>query len=127
MSIYVTVGALDAARSNTFYDAVLATIGWNQHAEFSGWRAYSEGGVGDGFVLWVCQPFNGEPATAGNGSMVGFKVKSPIEVDAFYQTALAHGGTDEGAPNSRLQYGPQWYAAYVRDPSGNKLAVVFNG
>jgi catechol 2,3-dioxygenase-like lactoylglutathione lyase family enzyme len=122
----MTVGAIDAARSNAFYDAVLETIGWSKHSEFPGWRAYSEGGAGDGFVLWVCQPFNGEPATAGNGTMVGFKVKSRAEVDAFYHAALANGGTDEGAPGLRRQYSPNWYAAYVRDPSGNKVAVVCN-
>ncbi|WP_312362749.1 VOC family protein [Ensifer sp.] len=127
MSIYVTVGALDADKSNSFYDQALATIGWSKHIEFPGWRAYSEGGTGKGTVLWVCQPFNGAPASAGNGSMVGFMVKSRAEVDAFYQAAIAHGGADEGAPGARPHYGPDWYAAYMRDPSGNKISVVYNG
>lgn len=127
MSVYVTVGAIDATRTNVFYDAVLATIGWRKHAEFPGWRAYSEAGTDDDFVLWVCRPFNGELATPGNGTMIGFKVKSRAEVDAFYQTGLANGGTDEGAPDIRPQYSPYWYAAYMRDPSRNKLAVVFDG
>ncbi|GAB3446688.1 VOC family protein [Insolitispirillum peregrinum] len=127
MSVYVTVGARDAAASNAFYDAALATIGWSKHMDFSGWRAYSEGGKGEGFTLWVCQPFNGEPASAGNGTMVGFMAKSRAEVDAFHGAAMAHGGQDEGAPNLRPHYGPHWYAAYLRDPSGNKIAVVYNG
>lgn len=127
MSVYVTVGAIDSAASNAFYDVALATIGWSVHADFPGWRAYSEGGKGEGFSLWVCQPFNGEPASAGNGAMVGFMVKSPAEVDAFYEAAMSNGGADEGAPNPRPQYGPNWYAAYLRDPSGNKIAVVYNG
>lgn len=127
MSVYVTVGAIDSAASNAFYDAALATIGWSKHTEFPGWRAYSEGGRGDGFSLWICLPFNGEPATAGNGSMVGFMVKSRAEVDAFYKAAMSAGGLDEGAPNPRPQYGPNWYAAYLRDPAGNKVAVVYNG
>lgn len=59
MSVYATVGALDSVKSNGFYDATLATIGWSKHREFPGWSAYSEGGKGDGFVLWVCEPFNG--------------------------------------------------------------------
>ena len=67
MSVYATVGALDLDRSSAFYDAVLATIGWRKYKEFPGWRAYSEGGKGEGFVLWVCEPFNGEAASAGNG------------------------------------------------------------
>lgn len=127
MGAYATVGAIDADKSNTFYDASLAAIGWSMHVEFPGWRAYSEGGTGDGFIIWVCAPFNGETATPGNGSMIGFMTKSPSEVDAFYKAAIDNGGTDEGAPNPRPQYGPNWYAAYLRDPSGNKIAVVYNG
>jgi catechol 2,3-dioxygenase-like lactoylglutathione lyase family enzyme len=127
MSVYMTVGAIDSAASNAFYDAALATIGWSKQIEFPGWRAYSKGGQDGGPVLWVCKPFNGKPASAGNGAMIGFMASSTAEVDAFYEAALAHGGTDEGAPNPRPQYGPTWYSAYVRDPAGNKMAVVYNG
>lgn len=127
MSHYVTVGASDLAKSNAFYDAALATIGWSMHMEFPGSRGYSEGGAGNGFAVWVCTPFNGEQASAGNGSMIGFMAKSRAEVDAFYETAMRNGGADEGAPNPRPSYGPNWYAAYVRDPSGNKIGIVYNG
>ncbi len=125
MSVYMTVGAIDSAKSNAFYDAVLATIGWSKQTEFPGWRAYSKDGQGP--VLWVCKPFNGEAASAGNGSMIGFMASSPAEVDAFYEAAMTHGGTDEGAPNPRPHYGPNWYSAYVRDPAGNKMSIVYNG
>lgn len=127
MANYVTVGASDPAQSNAFYDAALSTIGWSQFMDFPGWRAYSEDGTGQGFTLWVCKPFDGQAASAGNGSMVGFMVKSREQVDAFYQAAMAHGGTDEGAPGARAHYGPNWYAAYLRDPAGNKISVVYNG
>ncbi|MBY5532110.1 VOC family protein [Rhizobium leguminosarum] len=126
MSVYATVGAIDSVKSNEFYDATLATIGWSKHREFPGWSAYSERGKGEGFVLWVCKPFNGEPASAGNGSMVAFMAKSRAEVDAFYDVAMTNGGTDEGAPGLRPHYGPNWYSAYVRDPAGNKIAVVYD-
>jgi catechol 2,3-dioxygenase-like lactoylglutathione lyase family enzyme len=126
MGSYVTVGALDSAQSNAFYDAVFATIGWAKHFEFPGWRAYSAGGAGEGLTFWVAKPFDGQPASAGNGSMTGFFVQSHEEIDAFHAAALANGGSDEGAPGPRSQYGPKWYAAYVRDPAGNKLAVVCN-
>lgn len=124
MSVYVTVGASDAAKSRAFYDAAFAAIGWKSHLEFPGWRAYSEAGTGEDVTFWVCSPYNGEPASAGNGVMVGFMVASQAQVDAFHAAALEHGGSDEGAPGMRDQYGPGWYAAYVRDPSGNKLGVV---
>lgn len=127
MGAYATVGARDAEISNAFYDAVLAEIGWSSHAAFPGWRAYSEGGRGEGFVLWVCKPFDGQMATAGNGAMTGFLVRSHAEVDAFYSRAIAMGGSDDGAPGHRPQYGPDWYSAYMRDPAGNKIAVVHNG
>jgi len=127
MSAYATVGTLDHAKSTSFYDAALATIGWGVHADYPGWRGYSLGGTGEGFILWVCEPFNNEPAAPGNGTMVGFMAKSHAEVEAFHATALANGGTDEGAPGARPQYGPNWHSAYMRDPAGNKLAVVFNG
>ena len=126
MNIYVTLGARDCAVSNGFYDATLAVIGWKSHVEFPGWRAYSEGGTGEGLTLWIAKPFNQENATHGNGTMVGFVAKSHAEVDAFHAAALAHGGSDDGAPGYRPHYGPHWYAAYVRDPVGNKIAIVCN-
>ncbi len=125
MGSYATVGATDSDRSNAFYDAVLATIGWRSHAGFPDWRGYSQGGSGEGFVLWVCKPFDSSPATSGNGAMIGFFAASQGEVDAFHAAALAHGGADEGAPGPR-PYGANWYSAYVRDPAGNKLAIVHN-
>lgn len=126
MATYVTVGANDHAASTAFYDAVLATIGWASHADFPGWRAYSAGGEGKDFTLWVARPFDGRPATAGNGTMVGFMAGSHAEVDAFHAAAMANGGSDEGVPGPRPHYGPKWYAAYMRDPAGNKIAVVCN-
>ena len=125
MTVYATVGVVDPAVSHAFYDAVLPTIGWSSHADFPGWRGYSKGGTGEGFVLWACLPFIGEAASAGNGSMIGFFVDSQAEVDAFHAAAMANGGSDEGAPGLR-PYGANWYAAYLRDPAGNKLAVVHN-
>ena len=127
MGLYATLGVNDLTRSTLFYDAVLATIGWASHTEFPGWRAYSRGGSGEGFTLWICEPFNGEPATAGNGAMLGFDAATYAEVEAFYAAAMTHGGTDEGAPGPRPQYGTNWMSAYVRDPAGNKLAIVYNG
>ena len=53
-----------------------------------------------------------------------FKVDSRATVDAFHAAALAHGGTDEGAPGLRPQYHPNYYGAYVRDPDGNKIQAV---
>jgi predicted lactoylglutathione lyase len=59
--------------------------------------------------------------------MVAFKATSWAQVEAFHAAALASGGTSEGLPGLRLQYNPDFYATYVRDPDGNKLAVVCRG
>lgn len=74
--------------------------------------------------LYLYKPFDGRPATWGNGTHVAFQAESREVVDEFYAQALAHGGTDEGAPGLREHYGPNYYAAYVRDPDGNKLQAV---
>ena len=124
MSAYVTIGASDSETSNRFYDAVLGAIGWSSHMNFEGWRAYSEGGSGEGFTVWIARPFDGGDASAGNGSMTGLPASTREQVDAFHAAALANGGSDEGAPGLRPHYGPNWYAAYVRDPVGNKLAAI---
>lgn len=127
MQPYVTLGARDAAEAESFYDAVFATIGWGCHMTWPGWRAYSAGGSGEGLTVWTCRPFDGQPAGAGNGTMVALPAPSRAAVDAFHAAALANGGSDAGEPGPRPDYGPDWYAAYVRDPTGNKLAAVWNG
>ena len=72
-------------------------------------------------------PFDQQPATAGNGSMVAVAAPSRRGVDEFHAAALAAGGSSEGAPGLRPHYGPNFYVAYVRDPDGNKLAAVHVG
>lgn len=126
MSPYVTLGMRNAAEAAQFYDTVLATVGWSSHAAFGDWRAYSEGGSGKGLIFWACSPFDGKEASVGNGTMLAFPARTKAEVDLFHKTALDLGATDEGAPGPREAYGPDWYSAYLRDPSGNKLAVYLN-
>ena len=74
--------------------------------------------------IFVYYPFDDKPATVGNGSHVAFLAETRTAVDDFYKAALANGGEDEGAPGIREEYMPNYYAAYVRDPDGNKLQAV---
>jgi len=131
---FVCLGTADLERASRFYDATLSVLGLSRcdvsgesHWEgWVGWGTYEGHGAKE-MALWLCRPFNGEPATPGNGTMVGLVAKSWQHVDGFYAAALAHGGTSEGAPGLRLHYQPDFYAAYVRDPDGNKLAIICRG
>jgi catechol 2,3-dioxygenase-like lactoylglutathione lyase family enzyme len=125
MFSYVSLGTRDLARAMQFYDAVMAPLGHSRVEDYSPDDGSAAWGLDDpGPHLWVTQPFDGGPATPGNGTMVSFLAPDRTAVDAFHAAALAHGGTDEGAPGLRPQYGAHFYAAYVRDPDGNKLNAV---
>lgn len=134
MFTYVCLGTNQLERAKLFYDAVLGTLGLERcdisgesdWEDWAGWGTYSDAGKLE-LALWVCKPYNGAPATPGNGTMIAFKARCWREVEAFYAAALAQGGSSEGAPGLRPQYNPDFYAAYVRDLDGNKLAVVCRG
>jgi catechol 2,3-dioxygenase-like lactoylglutathione lyase family enzyme len=68
---YITIGAADTEQSKTFYDSVLAIVGWKPFADYGGYIGYGPDGADDGQTIWVCKPFDGEPARAGNGIMIG--------------------------------------------------------
>ena len=74
--------------------------------------------------LFVGAPFDGGAASHGNGEHVAFFAPSRAAVDAFHAAALAHGGSDEGAPGLRPHYHANYYGAYFRDLDGNKICVV---
>jgi catechol 2,3-dioxygenase-like lactoylglutathione lyase family enzyme len=134
MFTYICLGTNDLGRATLFYDAVLAPLGlqrcmtddpeWDR--TWAGWGTYKNGGAEE-IALWLCKPFDERAATVGNGTMVAFSAKSWKAVDDFHAAAVANGGTSEGAPGLRPQYNPDFYAAYVRDPEGNKLAAVCRG
>ena len=134
MFTYICLGTNNITRAAKFYDATLGALGLTrcdvsdepEWGGWVGWGTYEEHGRKE-VALWLCQPFDGKPAVAGNGVMVALHAKSWKEVDAFHAAALAHGGTSEGAPGLRLRYNPDFYAAYICDPDGNKLAAVCRG
>lgn len=119
---YVTLGTNDFGKAKPFYDQLMAALGGALKIEIPD-RALSYA-LPDGGSIWVMRPFNGETATAGNGTTVGLKLDSVERVHAAHAAALAGGGTSEGEPGPRPQYGPAFYAAYVRDPDGNKVSLV---
>lgn len=115
---YVTLGTNDFTRAVAFYDAVLAELGakrfeTNDRSVFWGKRR----GLG---MLAVYKPYDGQPATVGNGGMVALGARERDQVDRLHRTALSLGASDEGAPGLR---GDNFYGAYFRDLDGNKLCV----
>ncbi|MEZ5935963.1 MAG: VOC family protein [Alphaproteobacteria bacterium] len=125
MFSHVTVGSNDLARAETFYSAVMPTLGQARRA-VSGdedWLVYGPPEKQPPHLL-VCRPYDGRAATAGNGFHIAFRAADEGAVRRFHETALAHGGSDEGAPGLRTIYAPDYYGAYVRDPDGNKLQAV---
>lgn len=119
---YVTLGTNDINRAAGFYDALLGELGATRFMDFGTFIAWAVSP--DKPALAVTRPYDGHPATVGNGVMVALAVSSRDQVDALHARALALGGKDEGAPGSR---GEGFYAGYFRDLDGNKLNAFFMG
>ena len=115
---YVTLGTNDLARGAVFYDAIFAELGTGRMGQNERYIAWGEPGGKPGIGLTL--PFDGQPATVGNGVMVALEARDKAQVDALHALALAQGGTCEGPAGERF---PGFYAAYFRDLDGNKLAA----
>ncbi|MFO1190366.1 MAG: VOC family protein [Alphaproteobacteria bacterium] len=119
---HVSVGVADLARATAFYDPVLAALGLRRVMEVPG-RPIGYGGERPFF--WVGRPFDaGRAAGPGGGVHIALRAEDRAMVDAFYEAAMAHGGTDDGKPGLRPHYTPNYYAAFVLDPDGNKIEAV---
>lgn len=130
MFSHITVGTRDLERARRFYDAVLLPLGLKRRV------VTPDGGplalcwvTGQALLprFYVYMPYDGEPATVGNGSMVAFLAPTQEAVSVAHAGGLAQGGTDEGAPGVRPHYGDGYFGAYLRDPDGNKVHVVHRG
>lgn len=117
---HVSLGTNDYPTAKVFYDAVLATLQIKCVMDFDGGAGY-----GRAFPeFWIQKPHDGKEASTGNGVHVAFLANSIAEVKAFHAKALALGGKDDGAPGRRPDYGPRYYAAFVRDLDGNKIEAM---
>ncbi len=102
---------MDAATQ--FYDSLFETAGLNKVVPTDRMTYW----LGEDFAFAVAIPFDQNPATHGNGTMVGFSVETREEVKRLYHKAIELGGTCEGEPNQR---GPR-FSAYIRDLDKNKI------
>jgi predicted lactoylglutathione lyase len=114
---YTTLGTNDFKKSGSFYDQLLAELGAKRIMEDDHIIVWSN--KPGAAMIAVVKPFDGKPATVGNGVMVALLVKNIETVDTLHAKALELGGTCEGAPGPR---GDKMNFAYVRDLEGNKLA-----
>ncbi len=119
---YTCLGTNNKPRAVAYYDALLALLGATRFYETA--RGIGWGVAPDQPMFAINTPFDGGPASVGNGAMVALSAATPQQVDAFYAKALELGGSDEGAPGPR---GDGFYGAYFRDLDGNKLAVFCYG
>ena len=119
MYSHIMVGSNDIARSKTFYDAVFAALGAKPALTDDKGRLFY---MHNGGMFMVTTPIDGQPATFGNGSTIGFACSSPEQADAWHAAGVANGGTTcEDPPGMREGGFGKLYLAYLRDPDGNKL------
>ena len=110
---YTVLGTNNMEAAVTFYDSLFEQTELNQvfaTERMTFWQC-------EDFAFAIAKPFNEEPATNGNGTMIGFNVGSAEEVKRLHNKVIALGGTCEGEPSQR---GPK-FSAYARDLDKNKL------
>jgi catechol 2,3-dioxygenase-like lactoylglutathione lyase family enzyme len=118
---YAMLGTNDLEAAGRFYDALLETVGIGRLMEFPKGPAY--GLAWDKPMLGITVPYDDQPATVGNGSMIALAMDARDKVDALHTKALELGGASEGAPGLRGPAEHNFYAAYFRDLDGNKLCA----
>ena len=119
---YVTLGTNNYEEAAKFYDGLLGSIGASRMMDTDTFIAWTTG-MGSPAIS-ICKPFDGNPATVGNGVMVAIALDSKEKVDALHAKAIELGATDEGAPGQRTD---NFYAGYFRDLDGNKLNAFYFG
>lgn len=113
---HISAPVRDLKAARKFYGAALGAIGMKINMDVG--EAFGMGS-GDQKIFWLARD-----KKAGGGGHYAFHVDHPEEVDAFYQAAIEAGGKDNGGPGPRPNYGPNYYAAFVKDKEGNNLEVV---
>jgi catechol 2,3-dioxygenase-like lactoylglutathione lyase family enzyme len=122
---HVSVGVHDVERAAKFYDPVLKTLGYRRVMEFLPY-AIAYGETRERPEFWIGQPHNQQPPSSGNGTHVAFLAKSRQAVNKFHEAALKTGGSNNGEPGPRPDYGPSYYGAFIYDLDGNKIEAMLS-
>jgi catechol 2,3-dioxygenase-like lactoylglutathione lyase family enzyme len=113
---HASLNVSEYEKSKKFYSAVLGSIGYTNNMEYGESAGFNDGKNTD---FWISATKTVVP------SHVAFEVQSADAVETFYKAALAAGGKDNGAPGYRTDYWPGYYAAFVYDPDGHNIEVVW--
>ncbi len=122
MFSHIMIGANDVAASKQFYDATLGVLGHKPGVMDENGRCFY---FTDNGIFALTKPIDGEAASHGNGTTIGFAAADTAAADAWHKAGLANGGTDcEDPPGVREGAAGKLYLAYLRDPSGNKVCTL---
>ena len=124
---YAMLGTNDPDRARAFYTPLIDLLGGRALPRPSADTRIWFVGASGGAPVCIMQPWDGAPATVGNGGMLAFTAKSYAQVGAVHAKALELGGVDEGAPGFRGPEEDLFYGAYFRDPDGNKICIYVIG
>lgn len=121
---HLSLGVADVPAARAFYARVLHVLGIRCLAEGDGFAAFGR----DRIAFLLLSPFDGGPPSAGNGAHVAFAAPDREAVARAHAAGLGAGARDEGAPGVRAAYPMAGvFAAYLRDPWGNKIELVHGG
>ena len=121
---HVSVGVRDVERAAKFYDAVMKALGYRRVMDFLP-HALAYGESSDRPEFWIGMPHDQRLPSGGNGTHVAFAAKSKGAVQRFHAAAIAGGGSNNGEPGPRPDYGPAYYGAFIYDLDGNKIEATF--
>ena len=117
---HVSIAVRDLEACGRFYDAVLQAIGYTRLVTRPGTI-----GFGKKYPdFWLNERRGMSPVIADSGNHIALRAPDTQAVDAFYAAALKAGGSSDGAPGPRPEYTAGYYAAFVRDPEGNRIEAV---
>ena len=118
---HVSVAVRDLKAGETFYTALLAPLG---HGKMRAWPGAAIGYGKKHPEFWINLRTGMAPVAPDSGVHICLRAPSKEAVDAFHAAALANGGASDGAPGFRKQYDARYYAAFIRDPDGNRIEAV---
>ena len=121
---HVSIGVRDVARAASFYDPVLRALGYRRVMDYSP-NAIAYGESKDRPEFWIGLPHDQKLPNGGNGTHIAFAANSKSAVQKFHAAALAGGGSNNGEPGPRPDYGPAYYGAFIYDLDGNKIEATF--